>query len=151
MRRFWTATIPASRRKRPFDVPGDPAGRGPRSRWIALALLGAVVLLVPAAALAVGASSGGHRGDKRVDDRYATQTTSRAATRRAQLRWANEQNADSAYETCQVSTLSTWARLLGVRAEATVVARAFAARNYEPGVRPGVYAGCLAALRHEAG
>jgi hypothetical protein len=137
---------------------GHPA-RGARARLGrlrrgALVTLAVAILVPPSLALYLGGSATGARPDGvrngRADPRYATQSGSRTATRRAHRRWVNAEHEDSGYETCAIFPLGTWARRLHVRAEPASVARAFAARNYEPGLRAGAYAGCLAALREGA-
>jgi hypothetical protein len=71
--------------------------------------------------------------------------------RERDVRFTNEYLYDSSYETCDALKIDTLARKLGVpAARPSVVARAFAERNYATAMRVGPYQGCLDALASHA-
>ena len=80
--------------------------------------------------------------------RYASQGTSAASTRKAQVDELYDEHYDAAFETCLALGLPALARNLGVRADPVTVARTFA-QGWDPGLRAAPYDGCLRALRDE--
>jgi len=81
------------------------------------------------------------------DARYASQSGSRSATRKAQLATRGNEEVDSAMEACGGLGVERLAARYGVERRRTVVAKRFA-KAYEPAYRAHAYEGCLAGLRH---
>jgi hypothetical protein len=86
--------------------------------------------------------------DRAAERRAALRTATRPldGVRHDDVRWANQEVYDSAYETCGALGVAGVASRFGVTPRAVPAARAFAG-GYEQALRPGTYAGCLAALR----
>jgi hypothetical protein len=79
--------------------------------------------------------------------RYASQSGSTAATRKAQIIESEDENYDAAFETCLAWGLNAMARNEGVRRDPFIVARTFADGGWTKAFRKAPYDGCLRALR----
>lgn len=78
--------------------------------------------------------------------KYATQGTSQAAVRSADVKVTADEIKDSANETCESRTVAQWAQILGTAATPAAIARKFARQNYELSVRAQAYEGCRQTL-----
>jgi hypothetical protein len=102
----------------------------------------AVVALVAAVAVLPRVTSGPARPLTPV-----TRSRPVDARRERDIRFTNEYLYDSSYETCEALGIEALAGKLRVSAaDPSVVARAFARRNYATALRVGPYHGCLDAL-----
>ena len=127
----------------------DPEPRPSRARWLGVL---AALLMVPIVAAYVFADTpepqrrAANAPAPATHAKYATQSSDRAATRKASAVWKQREHLDSAAEACEARTVEGWARLMGVAATPEVVAQEFAERNYERILQPTAAIGCLKGL-----
>ena len=129
--------------------------RGRRARTVLLVPL-AVVLAALAAVYAVAAT--GHLGAARNqssrltgnfgtgNQRYATQSGTLRGTRKANVKFQNDENYDQSYEACAELGLDVLAHQFRTAATPTAVARRWAATEL-PAFYRGTFTGCRDALR----
>lgn len=81
---------------------------------------------------------------------YATQGTSQAAVRSADVKVTGDEIMDSANETCESRSIGQWAAILGTPPTPTAIAREFAKQNYELSIRHDAFVGCRLTLVEQA-
>lgn len=134
-----------------LPAPGSIRDRRNR-RSMVIALLAVLVCLgaVPSVFWLVQMELQGPPPPERHDPRYATQTGSITATRKAQLREAGSEDSDAALETCAGLGVDRLAASYGIPPDKRAVARRFSL-SVEPAVRAHWFHGCLAGFNDGGG
>ena len=113
--------------------------RGARSRWRALRPLAILLVLGAAVPYVVSLSGVADHRDR------THKVRSYESNRRLDLRWERDYQYEATFEKCDIQRIDVLASGLGVPAEPTLVARAYAARH-EASIRDVVFQGCRDAM-----